>query len=292
MKAVSSNNKLILVVNPIAGGTDKTVLVEKVRTILPAKYELEIYTTTGKEDSKAIAKIVHEMKPSRILVMGGDGTIKLVAQIVNEHIPIGILPAGSANGLATDLDLPMDIEEALSVSLSDSIRCIDTLKINDQLSLHISDIGLNAELIQEFDSGKLRGHFGYALNIIPTLIKSDIPYQFKVVANGTTKYLDAVMVAFANSQKFGTGVTINPNGIIDDGYFEVLIFKNLQTLNVIKTLMGQLELDPDFVEVIKTKEVTVSTVEPVCFQIDGEYCDQMTEVHVTLVPKNICIAVR
>lgn len=49
--------------------------------------------------------------------MGGDGTLKLVAEcLLNTETPIGIIPAGSANGMAKDLDIPLDIEEALEVA--------------------------------------------------------------------------------------------------------------------------------------------------------------------------------
>lgn len=291
MKILSLKDKILLVVNPIAGGTDKTEAIEIVKTSLESKYNLEIYNTTGNNDKAVIEDLIENTDPVRILVMGGDGTVKLVAQIVTDKIPIGILPAGSANGLATDLELPTDLEEAISRATGNNIRCIDTLKINDQLGLHISDIGLNAELIKEFSNGKLRGHFGYALNVIPTIVKSDMPYKFNISANNKENNFEAVMVAFANSQRFGTGVTINPNGVLDDGFFEVLVFKNLDPLSVTKTLMGKIPIDSEFVEVIKTKEVTVTCDNPISFQIDGEPCDKQRKVQVTILPKNICIAV-
>jgi diacylglycerol kinase family enzyme len=86
--------------------------------------------------------------------MGGDGTIKLVAQLIHNKIPIGILPAGSSNGLATDLDLPIDINRALEIAIGNNIKCIDTLNINDQMGLHISDMGMNAELIKGYKRRK------------------------------------------------------------------------------------------------------------------------------------------
>lgn len=291
MSGLSSQDKILLVVNPIAGGTDKTVYVDKVKSFLANSCELEIYSTTDHNDSTKIRALIEKIKPVRILVMGGDGTIKLITEIVHNNIPMGILPAGSSNGLAKDLHLPLDMESALEVSLSKNVKYIDTLCINDHLGLHISDVGLNAELIQRFSTGNIRGHYGYALNVLPTLIESEMPFRFTVKANGVEKEVEAVMIAFANSQNYGTGISINPNGIVDDGFFEVLIFKNLDAISVFKTIMGMIDFSSDFVEVIKTKEVTVRSEKPVYFQIDGEPLDQIKEIKVSILPKYICIAV-
>ncbi|BAO56143.1 diacylglycerol/lipid kinase family protein [Nonlabens marinus] len=286
-----SKDKILIVVNPVSGGIDKTQYLNKAKTRYQSSYALEVYHTTGKDDDTAIKKLLKESKISRIVVMGGDGTVKLVVPLVDNQTIIGVVPLGSSNGLATDLDLPTDIEEAIAVAINTNTRYIDTLKINDHLGLHISDMGLNAELIKNYSETNIRGHFGYAMNVLPTLFKSDMPMNFTVRANEQVKEFNAVMVAFANSKKFGTGVTINPDGVVDDGFFEILIFKNLDTINVLKTIMGKIDLDSEFVEVIKTKEAQVSSERGVSLQIDGEFCDYVQKVSISILPKNICIAV-
>ncbi|PRP67486.1 diacylglycerol/lipid kinase family protein [Nonlabens agnitus] len=291
MNTLSSQDKLLLIVNPIAGGTDKAAYVDTVKKLIEHRWTLEVFYTTGENDASSIKDVIDNYQPDRIMVMGGDGTIKLAAEIVTNKIPIAILPAGSSNGLATDLDIPMEESAAIQIALGSNAKVIDTLYINDGLGLHISDIGLNAELIREYDSGTIRGHLGYALQVIPTLWKSETPCKFKIITKDETREVTAVMVAFANSKKFGTGVTVNPNSSMEDGYFEVLIFKNLDPIDVVKTMMGSIPLDSEFVEIIKTQEAIVTTEKPVSFQIDGEYCSEKTKVKVSILPGNLCVMV-
>ncbi len=70
-------------------------------------------------------------KPIRILIIGGDGTIKFVAEALeNEDVIFGIIPAGSANGLAVDLGLPESIEDNLTIAFNSHFIEIDMIAIN------------------------------------------------------------------------------------------------------------------------------------------------------------------
>jgi len=285
--------KVLLVINPVSGDTDKQSIIDTVKDFMAQNINLSIHKTTGTNDIDKLEKKLQEFQPDRVLVAGGDGTIKMVAQACeNENLIIGILPAGSANGLATDLELPMDCEEAISIAMGKKTIKMDALRIGDSIGLHISDLGINAELIDKYSDSAVRGRFGYLLNSIPTLWETESPYQFSISINGLKKEVEAVMVAFANSKKFGTGALVNPNGEIDDGKFEVLIFKELDVLRVLQTLNGNIDLDSNFVEILQTTaEVRVTTAKPICFQIDGEPSGKTTEVIVSIIPNYIKIAV-
>ncbi|HEA21385.1 hypothetical protein LCGC14_0580170 [marine sediment metagenome] len=283
--------KVLLVINPIAGDSDKQPIIEMVEQYLDSDVELRIYTTTGDDDITNIGTEIKDFEPNRVLVAGGDGTVKMVAEASRDFkLVVGILPAGSANGLATDLDLPKDSKRALITAMGNQTIKMDALRIGDSIGLHISDLGINAELIHKYSENSVRGHFGYFLSSIPALLETESPYKFTITANGEDRKVEAVMVAFANSQKFGTGALVNPNGKLDDGKFEVLIFKKLDVLEIIKTLRGNIDMDPDFVEVIQTTEVRVTTEKPVSFQIDGEPDGTQREVNVTILPNYIEIA--
>ncbi|WP_373516458.1 diacylglycerol kinase family protein [Pricia sp.] len=284
--------KVLLVINPISGDTEKRPIIDMVSDFLHSGTELKVHETTGKNDIKKIRSALEAFRPDRILVAGGDGTIKVAAEACEgKGITIGILPAGSANGLATDLELPMDHENALVAALGSKIVKMDALRIGNSIGLHISDLGINAELIKKYSESSMRGHFGYFLSSIPTLVNTESPYDFTIHANGSTKEIEAVMVAFANSKKFGTGALVNPDGKIDDGKFEVLIFKKLDVVEIYKMLKGNIEMDSDFVEVIQTTDVRVTTARPVCFQIDGEPFGTRTEVSVSIIPNFTQIAI-
>src|SRR5690606_25175492 len=149
---------------------------------------------------------------------------------------------------------------------------IDIISINGKRSLHLADIGLNAELIKNYESGKLRGKIGYALQAIKTLSNNDDPFQARIEANNRVIETTARVIIIANSQKYGTGITINPDGLLDDGKFEVVIFKNLDWILVGKIVSGNMPLENDEVEIVSTSKALIETQSPVNFQIDGEYC--------------------
>ncbi|MDZ7898876.1 MAG: diacylglycerol kinase family protein [Arcicella sp.] len=77
-------------------------------------------------------------------------SVELVAEcIIKTSIVLGILPGGSANGLARELGIPEDPAEALDVLIYGMVRKIHTTTVNDQLCIHLSDVGLNAYLMKK-----------------------------------------------------------------------------------------------------------------------------------------------
>src|SRR5690606_19045591 len=115
-------------------------------------YHLEVYKTTGNNDKAAIEAIVKKRKPNRVLVAGGDGTISTVAEcLLGTDSCLGIIPAGSANGIAVNLGLPDTVPEQIAIALSTCTLKVDVLYINKNLCLHIADLGINAELIQKYE---------------------------------------------------------------------------------------------------------------------------------------------
>jgi diacylglycerol kinase (ATP) len=286
-------SRVLMVVNPISGGKDKTDLIDEVKTIITEKgLEVKIFLTTGKEDKEALRKEIEKFDPQRILSIGGDGTIKLISEILtDDSIPVGIFPAGSANGLAENLDLPTDIRELTEVALGDNFVHLDTILVNEEFCLHISDIGLNAELIKNYQEGNIRGKLGYLIQSIPTLINSDFPFEFNIEVDGKKISRKAVLIAIANAKKYGTGANINPNGRYDDGKFEILIFKEFNIPQILKTFREQVEIDEDFLEILPAVEARISSNKNIPFQIDGEYRGDIQEVRAIISPVKMRIAV-
>lgn len=283
---------VLLVVNPISGGLDKTELLKQVKKeVINIQANLIVFWTKGKNDTQDLKLSIKENNPCRILCAGGDGTIKLVAEALDsQKIPVGILQAGSANGLATNLDLPSEIDLQIKTALGDSLNYIDIICIENEFCLHMSDFGLNAELIRKYEKSNIRGKLGYLLQSIPTLVESEYPFDFVINANNKTMKTQGILVAIANARSYGTGATVNPQGSITDGKFEILIFKNFDVFEILKTLRNEVELDPDFIEIIQTTEARITCPKPVAFQIDGEFVGEKTEVNVTIRPNQLLLA--
>lgn len=286
-------NKILLVVNPVAGNFDKATLIETVKTTLAKKnIGLKIYETTGKNDKAEIHNLIKEYQPKRLLVAGGDGTIQLVTKVLKDFdLTLGILPAGSANGFAINLYLPDTLQEQIEVAIGNKTFTVDTLELNGEMCLHISDLGINAELIRHYEHSNFRGMLGYFVQSFPTLFKSNYPYNFTIIANGHTYFKKGVLLAIANANKFGTGANINPKGKLNDGKFEVLIFKRLSLIDILKTLFKNSKMDSDFVESISTEEAEITSKKPVAFQIDGEFIGKRKQVIAKIADKKLRIAV-
>jgi diacylglycerol kinase (ATP) len=288
---MKSNIKLLLVINPISGGSDKDNIIKEIDDIVQNQDAvLEVYQTTGENDEEHIKNIIKTKSIERILVAGGDGTIQLVAKaVLGLNIPLGIIPAGSANGLASNFKLPDNLEEQVNIIFGNHFIDMDVISVNNHLCLHIADIGINAHLIKNYENSSLRGKLGYALQTIPTLIESDLPYHFSINLNGETIQKEGIMIAIANAKQFGTGAVINPEGMMDDGIFEVLIFKKMNVIDILKTLSETSERDPEFVESFATKQVTVHCNKKVHLQVDGEYLGEVNTIEAQIEPSKIRI---
>ena len=284
--------KNILVVNPISGGMDKATMLSAINDFAAMEnIELIIYTTSGNNDNEKIAQLYNKHQPDRVIVAGGDGTIKLVAEALEQYdVVLGILPAGSANGLATDLGLPDTIEENLSIAFNNPAIALDMISINGKKCIHLSDLGLNALLIKNYENGNTRGMLGYAMQAISTLSEQQDPFTATITTDDRSIETVARMVVVANSNKYGTGVTINPDGLMTDGKFEIVILKNLDLIVFGKIISGYMPVESGDVEIISTDRATITTDVPVDFQIDGEYDGLVTKLDVRILPAQMKIA--
>ena len=95
----------------------------------------------------------------------------------------------------------------------------------------------------------------------------------------------------ANAQKFGTGANVNPKGKMDDGWFEVLIFKKMDIVEILKTLYSDDEPNPEFVEIIKTQKALIKCNIDTALQIDGEFKGELKEVRAEIGDYKLAIAV-
>ena len=290
---MSTKTKALLVVNPISGGRDKSEIIDFLeKRFQREQQKLSIYYTSGKDDRSRLEGLILQLQPERVLVIGGDGTIKLLAGILKEtNIPIGLFPAGSANGLAENLDLPANLEELAEVALGNNLRELDCIDVNEEVCLHISDVGLNAELVKNYEEGMIRGKLGYLLQSIPALIKSDFPFRFSINIDGEVHYREGFLLAIANARKYGTGATINPIGEMNDGRFEILVFKKFNIPQILKTFREEVELSEDFMEIFPAREAIIESEKELPFQVDGEYLGQVKKVVARISELKVRIAV-
>jgi len=282
--------KLLFIVNPISGGVDKKSFLQKAESLCN-KYGIDFYIfkTTGKEDEKLLKNVLQTYKPDRVASVGGDGTTLFSSiNLLNTSIPLGIIPLGSANGMATELFVnPKPIEALRDIIMSNIIGELDMIVINDKhYSIHIGDVGINAQMVKSYEKDKNRGMATYAKYFIEELVNSS-PFEIQVKANNETIKAEGVMVGICNSRKYGTGVPFNLSGNPMDGKFEIVIVKQIDANILIKA--GLSKFNDSFYDsqngvTISTDKAYIHFDQPRLLQLDGEVIDKFQQLKVEVIP--------
>lgn len=283
--------KLLFVINPISGGLDKDNAEAHIKGFcLHHKIETHIYRTTGEEDVAHILDLCEKQKPDAVIAVGGDGTVNLVGtMLIGRSLPMGIIPQGSGNGLSKDLKIPQDFDQALQVIHQFNVKSIDTLRINNTPALHLSDVGFNALIVKRFSEGDRRGPGAYAWNLMKEYVGYQ-PKEYKIVTDKETYEGKAFMVTIANANMFGSNATINPDGEVDDGIFEICILTEFPKTAGINILYQMYQSDINqslYSNIFKCRYATIYNLEKELVQIDGEPVEPEEKLEVRIIPHSL-----
>jgi diacylglycerol kinase (ATP) len=288
---MTSNKRIFFVINTNSGNnsTDWTTLIENY--FVNSDIEIELYALSKNCNIQSIKDKIKSFAPNQVIAVGGDGTVKLVAEcLLKTNIALGILPAGSANGLAKELKIPEDPTKALDIIKQGEILKIHTTTVNNQLCIHLSDIGLNAYLMKKFENNGVRGMWGYMMASIKVLLQNS-PMNVEMLIDGEKINVNARMIVIANATMYGTGALINPIGRLDDAFFEVIVIKKLSILEIFKMVFTHENYDEEKTQVYQTNALTMKSRKKVHFQIDGEYLGKINAVEAVVEPNALRIIV-
>jgi diacylglycerol kinase (ATP) len=278
-------SKILFVVNPVSGDKDKEPLLSKIEFwVKSLNHEHKTWKTTGENDKEKLKKELDSYQPDKVVAVGGDGTLMLCAELLkNSSIPLGLIPGGSANGMASELGIPESEEDALGLLEHGHLVKADMLSFNggQQLGIHISDIGLNAQLVKNFEESERRGFLGYAQGLISELSNSE-PFHARLILDGEEIERDCLMIAFANAKRYGTGALLTKDGKVDDGAFEIYLLKELNLKGIVGQILNILPEDSDYFEIHQVKKAEIVLKEPQEFQVDGELMDKTQELSVEI----------
>ncbi|MBC8152105.1 MAG: diacylglycerol kinase family lipid kinase [Bacteroidetes bacterium] len=279
----------LFAINPASGGKDKSDWETTIQTFFAhSPHTAELLRLTGDDDESLVQRRIDALKPDRVIAVGGDGTVKLVAErVLGTPTPMGILPAGSANGMAHELAIPFAPEGALRVVVDGVTKPIDAICIGESdMCLHLSDIGMNAQLIKYYQQNNWRGKLGYARGVLRVMARRRL-LQVSINTGDVTLHRAAFMVVLANARVYGTGAVINPDGDLSDGIFEVVVLRRLSIWEILKMFWRYQPFDPSKVEIIPATSVFIETRKKAYFQVDGEYRGRVTEVRAQIRPGQI-----
>ena len=276
--------KLLFVVNPISGGVDKEPFLRSA-TQFCDKYGVNyhIFKTTGKDDDIQLKKILEEYQPDKVASVGGDGTTLFTAiNLMNTDYPMGIIPQGSANGMATELFVPNNPMDALKdLVLSNIVRGLDLVLVNDEhYTMHIGDVGVNAQIVDSYEKDPNRGMATYAKYFIEELGRLK-PFDMEIKIDGQTYDKKGLMVGICNARKYGTGVPLNVSGNPMDGKFEIVVVERIDMKSLIKAGLSSFNesfYDHQSSTVLPANEAEICFREPRLLQLDGEVIGKFDKI--------------
>lgn len=282
---------LLFVINPISG-TTRRAWQQMIADYFREKQVQPIFFILSPETTaNHIKATIHETQPDRVVAVGGDGTIKMVATaLLDASIPMGIIPAGSANGLAYELGIPTDPMTAMEVIYTGTIIRIHAIAINNEISLHLADIGLNARAIKKFNRGKIRGWLGYGWASLHALYTAQL-HRVTIQMDNQTLKLRAAMIVLANGTSYSTGAVINPSGSLTDKRFEVVVMKEISFIETLKMLFTHQPFNPQKMEIFSTQHISIRCKSRIPFQIDGEYCGKVKNIQARVIEDAIAVIV-
>jgi diacylglycerol kinase (ATP) len=169
--------KVCVIINP-ASGADTPVLSIINRFFKEQKINWDIFITKTKNDATNMAKEAIKTFPDAIIVYGGDGTVTEVASaIYTSNIPLCILPGGTANILAKELNIPLDINQALDVLKHDDTHVdVDVWLCNQQPFFLRIEVGLLADMVRNVtrEQKKQLGVLAYPLQTLQQITQAPV----------------------------------------------------------------------------------------------------------------------
>ncbi|MDR0971506.1 MAG: diacylglycerol kinase family lipid kinase [Bacteroidales bacterium] len=286
---------ILFIINPISGvGKQKSVeqAIDKILDLSLFDYEV-IYTEYA-HHATLISYQAAIKGVDIVVAVGGDGSINdCVRGLINTNVTLGIIPAGSGNGLARTLNIPLKIEDAIELLNKGKRIAIDTMKINNKIYASIAGIGFDALIASEFRKTKTRGFNKYM-----QLILQHYPFyeekKYRIEYDEGVLETSALFICFANSTQFGFNTIVAPSAKVDDGYIQVSVVKKVPIIMLPWTVQLLFFKNFDksvYVNTFKTKKVKVINNDSLLVNLDGESLEMEKELNISVNHKSLNVII-
>ncbi|MEV4687983.1 diacylglycerol/lipid kinase family protein [Microbacterium sp. LWH3-1.2] len=201
-------------------------------------YDTLWYETNGHDFGRSAAEQALADEPAVVIVAGGDGTVRAVAEVMQgTGTPVALLPAGTGNLLARDLGLPLnDIRSCVSTAFSGEDRAVDVgvVELEDETGRRASHvfvvmagIGLDAEMAENTSAiaKKHLGWFAYVTPIARSIIANRLFHMDYRVDRGRARSTRAHTVIVGNCGTLTGNMLLIPDAVIDDGLLDVVMMR-------------------------------------------------------------------
>jgi YegS/Rv2252/BmrU family lipid kinase len=282
--------KKLFIINPKAGNPRKNRIVLRTLRLLSRKSPGHKIIHT--KSAGHATRIVHRSASHYDVVVsvGGDGTVNEVGKgLIHQKSTMGIIPKGSGNGLARELNIPNNIRKAIRLLDIMNTKTIDTIRINDLLCLNMAGTGFDAEVAFEFESRKHRGLLNYIVSAFRVFSRYK-PVGVTVEIDGRIMEEQAFLVSIANSRQFGNNAFIAPLADLEDGYFDICILRPFPlwlTPVLAFMLFNKTIHQSKFYKTFRAKSARIYAEGNLRWHVDGEPCNISSPVDVSINPRSL-----
>lgn len=265
---------MLLIINPISGTSDKQGLADRIVASLGARgIDVQIACTERAGHATELAAQAVAEGFDAVLACGGDGTVNETATAMcGTGVPLGIIPAGSGNGLARHMEIPMDAMASLDVIAEGHVEDCDYGTVNGRPFFCTFGVGFDAAVSDRFASSGSRGKLTYVRSAIAELMHYR-PRHYRMVVDGRSVECDAFILACANASQYGNNAYIAPHASIRDGMLDLIAVASNTPLSTammgIDMMSGTLDHNRT-VEVFRFRHAVIERDEDGPGHIDGE----------------------
>jgi YegS/Rv2252/BmrU family lipid kinase len=206
---------------------------------------------------------------------------------------MGIIPAGSGNGLAHHLGIPIKIKDAVEVLNRQKIERIDTCLADDVFFVSIAGIGFDAKVARQFAKTRKRGWKTYAWIVLKEYA-SYKPGKYTLTLDGKEKKVKAFFISFANSSQFGYNTRIAPSASIVDGKIDVCIVEKPPVTafpGIVHMMFRQRIHHSKYLETCQAADIIVERKQGNSVNIDGEPIKMGKKIHFSISPASLKVIV-
>lgn len=266
---------VVAVFNPASGTGDPQARRRALEAALRQEgVRAEIRDTSPGASATELARAAVAEGVQRVLACGGDGTVmEVAAALVGQPVALGIVPGGTGNLLATNLEIPSSLPGAVRVALRGRIRQIDVGRSGEDVMVMMAGIGWDAQMIRDADR-ELKGRFGFLAYFWAALRHlGRPPVRFRIRLDDDRPISRrAKTVLVANFGRITGGLPVVPRADPSDGYLDVAIL-TAETLPgfaglCASALLRRLERDPR-IQYYRVRRVRITAGHPQPIQFDG-----------------------
>ena len=261
----------LIILNPAA---DSERALRKQARVQSLARDCVVCATTYTGEAEAMARRGVAEGFEKIVAAGGDGTInEVVNGLAGTNAMLGLLPIGTMNVFATELGLPVNnLELCWEIVNGDSIRAVDLPKANQKFFVQLAGVGLDAQVVKE-TSSNLKKNFG-PLSYVISAVQIAARKPPKLFIQSEDASIDeGSFVLVGNGRLYGGPFPFFKHAALDDGLLDVIVFKRLGYLEIIKYLQDVIfssEIRVPEIEYFQTRQLRVESDQSVPVELDGE----------------------